>query len=63
MALPLTITITFFICIVFTFDPAVECARKHIGELLAFSVADVKRILDVYFCWRDLSIDDVVNVS
>ena len=23
----------------------------------------MKRILDVYFCWRDLSIDDVVKVS
>ena len=40
-----------------------EYARKQDGKLLALSAADVKRILDVYFCWRDLAIDDVVKVS
>ena len=40
-----------------------ECARKQDCELLALSAADVKRILDVYFCWRDLPTDDVVKVS
>ena len=33
------------------------------GELPALSAADVQCILDVYFCWRDMPIDDVVNVS
>ena len=40
-----------------------ECTREQGGELLALSAADVKRILKVYFCWRDLPIDDVLNVS
>ena len=32
-------------------------------RLSYLSDADVKRILNVYFCWRDLPIDDVVKVS
>ena len=47
----------------FPLDFAVECARKQRCELLALSDADVNRILNVYFCWRDLPIDDVVKVS
>ena len=44
----------------FPLDFAGACARKL---LLAVSAADVKRILDVHFHWRDLPIDDVVKVS
>ena len=47
----------------FPLDVALECARNQCGEILALSAADVKRILDFYFCWRDLPVDDVVKVS
>ena len=47
----------------FPLDFAVERARRQGGDLLAWSAADVKHILDVNICWRDLPIDDVVMVS
>ena len=40
-----------------------ECASEQGGELLTLSAADVKCILKVYFCWRELPIDDVVITS
>ena len=47
----------------FPLDFAVECVRKQRCELLALSDADVKRILNVCFCWRYMPIGDVVKVS
>ena len=40
-----------------------EGVRKQGGQILASTAADVRRIMDTYFCWRDLPIDDVVKVS
>ena len=66
MGLPFTITTFFISCIVFTFLSILllwDAPGKQGSELLALSAADVKRSLDIHFCWCDLPIHDVVEIS